>query len=109
MTEETNPEQCLVSVEDTFESAKAARLIAKHRWESAKGKLHMELMARREAGETLTIEDMKAIKAAAIDNVPDVRSAYLAFIAADSDYRGAKVAYEASVRQYWDNKPLRLK
>lgn len=44
MTDESNPEQDLVFIEADFENSKAARLIAKHRWDSAKGKLHMALV-----------------------------------------------------------------
>src|SRR5688572_9818670 len=99
--------QVIANVEADFENSKAARLIARHKWEAAKGKLHMSLVARREAGETLTIADMEAIEAAAIDNVPEVKDAYLAFIEADSKYRDAKVKWEAAKRAYWDGKEVR--
>ena len=104
MTDESNPEQDLVFIEAAFENSKAARLMAKHRWDSAKGKLHMTLVARREAGEKLTIEDMKAIKDSAIDNDPDVRETYLMFISADSEYRAAKVKFDDAVRRYWEGR-----
>lgn len=109
MSDETNEDPDLVSIEAKFENAKADRLIAKHRWDSAKGKLHMTLVARREAGEKLTIEDMKAIKDSAIDNDPDVRETYLMFISADSEYRAAKVKFDDATRRYWDSKPLKFK
>lgn len=100
--------QDIADAESKFENAKAARLIAKHRWDAAKGRLHMELVARREAGETLTVSDIRAIEAVAIDNVDYVKSSYLAFINADSDYRAAKVAFDACTRRYWDSKPGRI-
>lgn len=109
MIDERQTEPDLVLVEQAFENAKADRLIAKHRWDAAKGKLHMTLVARREAGEKLTIEDMKAIKDSAIDNDPDVRETYLMFITADSAYRSAKVKFDAATREYWDAKPLKFK
>lgn len=87
-----------------FEDAKAQRLIAKHRLDAARGRLHMTLVARREAGENLTIADMKAILAKAIDDDELVKDAYLKFIAADSAYRAAKIAYDCEVRLYWDGK-----
>lgn len=99
--------QVIANIEAVFENSKAARLIARHRWEAAKGKLHMELVAKREAGANLTIADMEAIQAAAIDNVPEVKAAYLSFIEADSKYRDAKVKWEAAKRAYWDSKPVR--
>lgn len=106
---ETNSEQTLADIEMEFEESKANRMIAKHRWDSAKGKFHSELVARREAGEKLTIADMKALKDSAIDNVPDVRETYLMFVAADSAYRAAKVKFDAATRTYWDQKPLKFK
>ena len=105
---ETNKEQTLADIEKAFEDSKAARLISKHRWEANKGKYHCQLVARREAGETMTVGDMRALEAVAIDDIPFVRSAYLAFIDADSAYRSAKVAKDAAVRAYWDCKPGRI-
>jgi len=96
--------QALADIESTFEDSKAERLKAKFAWEAAKGKLHMELVARREAGEKLTVADMKAIEAKSINDVDEVRSSYLSFIEADSKYRSAKVNWEAAKREYWDNK-----
>lgn len=105
---ETNKEQTLADIENVFENAKAERMKAKHRWEANKGRYHMELVARREAGETLTVSDIKALEAVAIDEIPYVKAAYLAFINSDSDYRAAKVAKDAAVRDYWDCKPGRI-
>lgn len=104
----TDTGQDIAYAESKFENAKAARLIAKHRWDAAKGRLHMELVARREAGENLTVSDIKAIEAVSIDNVDYVKSAYLAFINADSDYRAAKISFDACTRNYWDCKPGRM-
>lgn len=97
-------EQSLVDIESAFETAKADRMKAKAQFEAAKGTLHMRLMARRAAGESLTIADMEAIKAAAIDNDDTVKGYYLAFIEADSNYRSKKVAWEAAKRSYWDSR-----
>ena len=99
-----NPEQTLADIESAFENSKAERLKARHVWEAAKGRHHMELVARREAGEKWTIADMKAMEAAAIDTVGYVKEAYLSFIHADSEYRAAKVKWEAAKREYWDSK-----
>lgn len=96
--------QAIADAESKFENAKAARLIAKHKWDAARGRLHMELVARREAGENLTVSDIKAIEAVSIDNVDYVKAAYLDFIKADSDYRAFKVEFDAATRHYWDNK-----
>lgn len=97
-------DESLTKTETIFEEAKASRLAAKHRWEAAQGRLHVELVARREAGEKLTVADMRAIKAVAIDDVDYVKDAYLAFIAADSAYRAARVAYDAATRLYWEGR-----
>lgn len=104
---ESNPEQSLADIEKVFEDSKAWRLMAKNQWNAAKGKYHMECMARREAGETLTVSDIKALEACAINDVPDVKEAYLEFIKADAKYRDAKVKKENAVRDYWDKKPGR--
>lgn len=101
---ESNREQTMADIENAFEQSKAKRFDSKNRWESAKARLHMELIARREAGQNLTVEDIKATKALAIDNVDYVRDAYLAFVASDADYRSAKVKWEAAKRNYWDSK-----
>lgn len=103
---ESNKEQTLADIESAFEDSKANRMAAKFAWEAAKGKLHMELVARREAGEKLTISDMKAIEAKAINDVEDVRTSYLDFIESDSKYRSAKVKWEAAKRDYWDKKDI---
>lgn len=107
MASESNQEQTLADIEAAFEDSKANRLITRHAWDAQKGLLHMKLVARREAGENLTIADMEAIQDAAINNVPEVREAYLEFIEADAKYRAAKVKYEAAKRGYWDQKDSR--
>jgi hypothetical protein len=94
----------LDQADQNFETAKAERMKARFQFEAAKGKLHMELMARRVAGEELTSSDMKAILADAINSDPTIKDFYLAFIKADSDYRAAKVMYEKEKRAYWDGK-----
>ena len=104
MASETNVEQSLADIEAAFENSKALRLQAKTRWEAAKGRYHMELVARREAGRTLTVPDMRALEAVAIDDVDYVKDAYLNFVQADSNYRAAKVKYEHHVRLYWDGR-----
>lgn len=96
--------QYLADLEAAFEDSKATRLITKNQWDAAKGKLHMSLIARREAGEKLTIADMEALEAVAINDNDEVREAYLNFIEADSKYRAAKVKFQAAVREYWDSK-----
>lgn len=97
----------MADIEAAFEASKAERLKARYQFESAKGNLHMQLMARRTAGEVLTIADMKAILAAAIDNNELVKSCYLRFVETDAAYRAAKVRWEDAKRQYWDQKDAR--
>lgn len=96
--------QNLADIEKAFEDSKANRLIARHAWDAAKGSYHMKLVARRESGENLTVKDMEALEACAINEVTDVRAAYLDFIEADSKYRAAKVIWENAKREYWDHK-----
>jgi hypothetical protein len=103
---DSNPEQALSDIENAFEESKANRLITKNVWDAAKGRFHMTLIARRESGEKLTIADMEAMEACAINDVDDVRAAYLDFIEADSKYRSAKVKWESAKRKYWDGKDL---
>lgn len=104
---ESNREQTLVEIEQAFENAKAERMKAKIRWEANKGKYHTQLVARREAGEKITVSDIKALEAAAIDDIPEVKSAYLDFINKDGDYRFKKVQFEEAKRAYWDAKPFK--
>jgi hypothetical protein len=104
---ESNPEQTLADIEAAFEDSKQNRLISKNAWEAAKGKYHMILIARREAGEKLTVADMRALEATAINDVEEVRTGYLDFIEADSKYRAAKEKWEAAKRDYWDKKDMR--
>lgn len=99
-----NQEQTLVEIEAAFEESKAQRLRSRHILEAARGRYHMELVARREAGEKWTIADIKAMEASSIDSIDYVKQAYLGFIEADSSYRSAKVKWEAAKRDYWDNK-----
>lgn len=99
-----NTEQTLADIEKAYEDSKAERMKGKLRFEAAKGRYHMELVARREAGATLTIADMKALEAASIDSVDYVREAYLSFIETDSNYRSKKVLWEDAKRKYWDGK-----
>lgn len=104
---ESNQEQTLVEIEQAFENWKSQRMQAKFRWEAAKGKYHMELVARRESGEKMTIADMKSLESCAIDDIEDVKDAYLWFIKIDGEYRNSKVKYEDAKRRYWDGKPVR--
>lgn len=94
----------LTEIENAFEQSKAKRMTAKHQLEAAKGKFHMELMARREAGETITAVDMKAMMAASIDTNKLVNEFYHMFVNADSEYRAAKVNWEAEKRRYWEGR-----
>ncbi len=94
----------LTECENAFEQSKAKRLIAKQQLDAAKGKFHMELMARREAGENLTAMDMKALSDASIDTNKLVNEFYHKFVNADAEYRSAKVNWEAMKRQYWEGK-----
>lgn len=96
--------QSLVDVESAFEDSRAVRMRSKHKLDASKGRYHMELVARREAGVTMTATDMKAMEDASIDSIDYVRDAYMAFIAADSSYRAAKVKWENAKRNYWDQK-----
>lgn len=95
-----------MEIETAFEDSKAERMKKKLQWEAAKGRFHMGLVAEREAGRVLTIADMKALEATAIDDVPYVRGTYLTFIEADSAYRAAKVKWEDAKRSYWDKKDV---
>lgn len=101
---ESDTGQSMVNVEKAFEDSKANRLTSRHKWEAAKGRYHMELIARREAGENITVTDMKAMEATAIDSIDYVKEAYLNFIQADAAYRSAKVSWENAKRNYWDKK-----
>ncbi len=103
-----NMEQSLSDIEKSFEESKAMRLMAKHRWDAAKGVYHMRLVAEREAGRKLTMADIKALKDSSIDTDPDVKEAYLSFISADSNYRAAKTEFDNAVRSYWDSKGQRI-
>ena len=101
------PAQDLADSEKIFEESKRARMLAKHKWEAAKGRYHNSLTVRREAGKKLTIADIRALEAVAIEDVDFVRDAYVAFIAADSHYRASKVNYETDKRAYWDGKEIK--
>jgi len=103
-----NPEQTLVAIETNFENSKAARFAARKRLDAAEGRYHLELMARRNAGETITQADFKAYQDTAIDNIDYVRDAYLNFTKVDTEYRKAKVEWENAKRLYWDSKPQRI-
>ena len=102
-----NSEQTLADIEQAFENSKAERFAAKKRLDAAEGRYHLELIARRNAGEVITQADMKAYEDTAIDSIDYVRDAYLNFTQADIVYRKAKVEFEAAKRNYWDSKPLR--
>lgn len=97
-------DQKLVDIEAAFETAKAERLKAKTQFEAAKGLFHMKLMARRSAGENLTIADMQAMEAASVNTDETVKERYLLFIEADSNYRAAKVKWEEAKRVYWEGR-----
>lgn len=102
--EETNPEQTLADVESEFDKARADVRRAKIRLEIAKAKVHSQLVARRESGEKLTVEDMKALKALAFDENPELRRAYLDFVECEAIRELAKVRFNQATRDYWDSK-----
>lgn len=97
-------EQTLADLESAFLKAKADRFTARRKWEAAKGKYHLELIARREAGEKLTIADMKAMQDVAIDEVQYVKDAYLEFVSVTTRAIQAEVKFNEATREYWDNK-----
>lgn len=104
---ESNQEQTLADIERAFEDASQARDLSETQFAKSKAKYRMGLVARRSAGEKLTVQDMEAMELIAIDDVPEVREAYLEFVASDSKYRDAKVKWEAAKRAYWDGKDVR--
>jgi len=94
----------LVRIQGELEDAKRIYRQAKTELAAARGKFHSQLVARRTAGETLTIADMRALEDAAIDDVPEIKTAYLRYVLADTA-RGQKiVAWESAYRRYWDQK-----
>ena len=99
-----NSEQDLVNIESAFETAKAERFKAKTQFDAAKGNFHMRLMARRSAGENLTISDMEAMKNDAINTDELLKTVYLRFIEVDGVYRMAKVKWDSAKREYWDSR-----
>jgi hypothetical protein len=99
-----NPEQSLADIEKEFEEAKGARHNAVTMLNAARGKKHMELMAKREAGQNLTQSDIKAMIDASIDTEEFMRERYMEFVKADSHYRHCKVKFDEAVRDYWSRK-----
>ena len=97
-------EQTLADIETAYEKAFAKAKDAGTRLKAARGRYHIELLARREAGEKLTVADIKAYEAVAIDDVDYVRDAYLNYTKAHSELLTAKVAKDQAVRDYWDSK-----
>ncbi len=101
---ETNPEQTVADFERVFEDAKVARNKANLDFDKAKARYRMKLVARKKAGEKLTIPDIDAMEILAIDDVPEVKEAYLAAVKADSHYRDSKIKFEDAKRGYWDGR-----
>lgn len=100
----SNPEQSLADIEMAYEKAFAKAKDAGTRLKAARGRYHIELLARREAGEKLTVADIKAYEAVAIDDVDYVKEAYINYTRAHSELLTAKVAKEQGIRDYWDNR-----
>lgn len=96
--------QELDDAEARLENAKAALRNARVQFDYHKAAYHMKLIARRANGENLTVADISALKKAAVNDVPEVRDAYLAFVQADSEYRAAKVSLAHHVRAYWEGR-----
>ena len=103
---DTNLEQTVADLERIFEEAKADRNGKDLAFKKASARYRMGLVARKKAGEKLTVQDMDAMEILAIDDVIEVRDAYLASVAADSHYRDAKVKFEEAKRNYWDQKDV---
>lgn len=103
---ETNREQTLADIEQVYEDAKTALRVAKDRLEANRGHYHTQLVARREAGENLTVSDIRALEKTAIDDIPSVRSAYLDFIDKQTAFGISRVTKDSATRSYWDNKEL---
>lgn len=99
--------QDLADLEAKFEDSKQTRTLLENKFEGAKAKYRMTLVARRAAGEKLTVQDMDALIMIALDEVDYVKESYLDFVAGDTAYGRAKVNYEAGKRFYWDNKKER--
>lgn len=97
-------EQTLADIETAYEKAFAKAKDAGTRLKAARGRYHIELLARREAGEKLTVADIKAYEAVAIDDVDYVRDAYLNYTRAHSELLTAKVAKDQGIRDYWEGR-----
>ncbi len=106
-SEENKKIQTLADAENAVGAARVEVRKTKDRLKAEKGRYHTRLIARRESGETLTVGDMKALEATAIDDVPEIKAAYLAHIAAMTDYEIKNAKCQELTRIYWDNKPGR--
>lgn len=104
MNDDPGGAQALSDAEKAYLEAKDARFEARRKWDAAKGRYHLTLIAEREAGRKLTIADMKALGKVAIDEVPYVREAYLAFVAAKNDENIKQGRFNDANRYYWDKK-----
>lgn len=102
-----NREQTLADIEQAYETAKTQWRISKDRLEANKAHYHMQLVARRESGETLRVSDIRAMEKAAIDDVPEIRAAYLDLNDKTIALGKSKVARDQATRDYWDNKEIR--
>lgn len=99
-----NPEQTLADIEKAHDEAKEARRMAYRAFRAAKGRYHIELMARRSGGEIMTVADMKAYEDAAIDLVPYVKESYLALNEANIKEDQMKRALNEATRDYWQQR-----
>lgn len=103
----SNPEQTLVDIEMASKQAQEARRIAYRAFRAARGRYHLELKAKRDAGANITIADMRAYEDAAIDSIDYVREAYLALNEASVKADQAEIALSEATRNYWDKKQIR--
>lgn len=99
---ENNPEQSLADIEMSHKKAQEARRIAYRAFRAARGRYHLELKAKRDAGANITQADFKAYEDAAIDSVDYVREAYLALNEANVKADQAEIVLNEATRKYWD-------
>jgi hypothetical protein len=97
----------LEAAQERFEKAKDDKAEAKANYEAELGKYHMTLIARRDAGETLTAADMKALVKAAIHTEKHIQEAWIKYLRVQTEHRLAKLAWDKAYRAYWDGKDRR--
>jgi len=94
----------LVAIELTSKQATRERDYAEDRLKLARGRYHLELIARRKAGEQLTIADMKAMEDCAIEDIPDVKAAYLNLMEKEAEADIKSIRWGSAEREYWDSR-----